>query len=91
MSHDALLEFDYESDERAILIFRSVEREVGEIAGDRSRTTVERDGETVVVRVSADDLVALRAGLNTWQTLVGVAEDVSESGAGHLPLGSGTK
>ncbi|WP_227375425.1 KEOPS complex subunit Pcc1 [Haladaptatus halobius] len=77
MSHDVLLEFDYESDERATLIFRSVEREVGEIDGDRSRTTVKRDGRTVVVRVSADDLVALRAALNTWQTLVGVAEKVS--------------
>ncbi|WP_458206891.1 KEOPS complex subunit Pcc1 [Haladaptatus sp. NG-SE-30] len=82
MSHDALLEFDYESDERAALVFRSVEQEVGEIEGDRSQATVERDGENVVVRIEADDLVALRAALNTWQTLVGVAEEVSTSGRG---------
>ncbi|WP_458184940.1 KEOPS complex subunit Pcc1 [Haladaptatus sp. NG-WS-4] len=80
MSHDAFLEFDYETDERTVLVFRSVEQEVGEIAGDRSRATIDRDGKTLVVRIEADDLVALRAALNTWQTLVGVAEEVSTSG-----------
>ncbi|GAA0248432.1 KEOPS complex subunit Pcc1 [Haladaptatus pallidirubidus] len=85
MSHDALFEFEYESDERALLIFRSVEQEIGEINDDRSQTTVERDGNRVIVRVSADDLVALRAAMNTWQTLVGVAERVSKIGDDSLP------
>ncbi|SIQ71153.1 KEOPS complex subunit Pcc1 [Haladaptatus litoreus] len=77
MSHDALFQFEYESDERALLIFRSVDQEIGEIDDDRSQTTVEREENCVVIRVSADDLVALRAAMNTWQTLVGVAERVS--------------
>ncbi|WP_423743326.1 KEOPS complex subunit Pcc1 (plasmid) [Haladaptatus sp. SPP-AMP-3] len=80
MSHDALLNFDYDAEERAVLVFRSVEQEVGEIDDDRSWTTVERDGNTVSVRVEAEDLIALRAALNTWQTLVGVAETVAETG-----------
>ncbi|WP_049971763.1 KEOPS complex subunit Pcc1 [Haladaptatus cibarius] len=77
MSHDALFQFEYESDERALLVFRSIEQEIGEIDDDRSQTTVEREENCVVIRVSADDLVALRAAMNTWQTLVGVAERVS--------------
>ncbi|EFW92139.1 hypothetical protein ZOD2009_11700 [Haladaptatus paucihalophilus DX253] len=80
MSHDALLDFEYDAEERAVLVFRSVEQEIGEIDDDRSWTTVERDGNTVSVRVEAEDLIALRAALNTWQTLVGVAETVAETG-----------
>jgi len=88
VSHDALLDFEYDSEERALLIFRSVEGEIGEIDDDRSRTTVVRDGRTVSLRVEAGDLIALRAALNTWQTLVGVAEMVAETGdsVGELPL-----
>jgi KEOPS complex subunit Pcc1 len=46
---------------------------------DRSRTEVERTGETVVVRVVAADLVALRAACATWTRLVGVAERLADS------------
>ncbi|WP_266074938.1 KEOPS complex subunit Pcc1 [Haladaptatus caseinilyticus] len=80
MSHDARFDFEYESTERALLIFRSVEQEIGKIDDERSRTTVKMDGCTVVIHVSADDLVALRAAMNTWQTLAGVAERVSAVG-----------
>lgn len=76
--HDATLSFEYESSARARAIARSVSQEVGEINGDRSAATVERDDERVVVRVVADDLVALRAGCNTWGSLVEVAERTTE-------------
>ncbi|WP_115863892.1 KEOPS complex subunit Pcc1 [Halorussus litoreus] len=72
--HDARLRFEYESSARARVIARSVRQEVGEIDGDRSAASVARDGDAVVVRVGADDLVALRAGCNTWGSLVEVAE-----------------
>ncbi|RRJ31166.1 KEOPS complex subunit Pcc1 [Halocatena pleomorpha] len=71
------LAFEYADAERAALIERSVSQEVGEINGDRSRTTIERDDTTVEVSIEADDLVALRAGLNTWCTLLDVAERCS--------------
>lgn len=74
--HDAELVFEYSSVERARVVASSVGQEVGEIEGDRTRATVERDGGRVVVRVEAEDLVGLRAGLNTWLSLVEVAERV---------------
>ncbi|UPV99020.1 rpo operon protein [Halorussus gelatinilyticus] len=75
--HDATLRFEYESPARARVVARSVAREVGEIDGDRSAAAVEREDDAVVVRVVADDLVALRAGCNTWGSLVEVAERTS--------------
>jgi KEOPS complex subunit Pcc1 len=75
--HELVLEFDYEDDARAALIERSVSQEIGEIEGDRTAATVAREGRTVVVDVAAADLVALRAGLNTWCSLVEVAERCS--------------
>jgi len=73
-THEALLEFTYDDAASARVVQRSVTQEVGEIAGDRTRAAVARDGTTVTVTVTASDLVALRAGVNTWTTLVSVAE-----------------
>ena len=72
--HAAELVFTYDTTEAAGLVADAVGQEVGEIEGDRTRVTVRHDGASFVVDVSADDLVALRAGLNTWSTLVEVAE-----------------
>jgi KEOPS complex subunit Pcc1 len=72
--HRAELVFEYDSPRRARLLARSVAQEVDEIEGDRTRATVRAHGASVVVEVAADDLVALRAGMNTWTTLVEVAE-----------------
>ncbi len=55
--------------------------ELDEIADDRSRATVAREADTVTVTVRAADLVALRAGTNTWLGLVEVAETVEALGA----------
>ena len=72
--HAATLTFRYPDSDAAGLVAAAVSQEVGEIDGDRSAAAVSRDGAAVQVDVGADDLVALRAGLNTWSSLVEVAE-----------------
>jgi KEOPS complex subunit Pcc1 len=77
-AHEATLTFTYDDQRRAGLVADAVGVEVGEIADGRSRAAVDRDGRRVVVTVRAADLVALRAGVNTWSRLVEVAERVTE-------------
>jgi KEOPS complex subunit Pcc1 len=77
--HRLCLEFDYDTERRARTVARSVRVEVGEIDDARSAAGVERDGATVRVRIEAADLVALRAGANTWIRLLAVAETVAAS------------
>lgn len=72
--HRTTFSFDYADAARASIVERAVRQEVDEIADDRSWTTVTRDGATLRVVVAAEDLVALRAGMNTWLTLTDVAE-----------------
>ena len=74
MDHQAALDFDYSTPSDARLVERSVSLEAGDIEGDRTQATVAREGRTLTVTVDAADLVALRAGLNTWLSLVDVAE-----------------
>ena len=78
--HRAELVFDQADPERARLLAGSVGQEVGEIEGDRTRATVAARDRSVVVEVAAEDLVALRAGVNTWSTLVEVAERAASAG-----------
>jgi KEOPS complex subunit Pcc1 len=74
--HVLSLSFDYDDEGRARVVSDAVGVEVGRIDDDRSTATVARDGETVRVDVLAHDLVALRAGANTWIRLVETAERV---------------
>lgn len=74
MDHDAVLEFDYGTRQAARRVEHSVRLEAGVIEGGRTAASVRREGATVTVTVEAADLVALRAGLNTWLRLVSVAE-----------------
>ena len=74
MIHHSVLELAYDDERRARVVAESVGVEEGEIDDARSRAGVSRDGDTVVVRVDASDLVALRAGSNTWLRLADVAE-----------------
>lgn len=77
--HGVVLAFSYPDAETARVVERSVRQEVDDIEGDRTRATVAREGERLTVDVVADDLVALRAGLNTWCTLVEVSERSSQA------------
>jgi KEOPS complex subunit Pcc1 len=82
-SHEAVLEFDYDDQQYGRRVERSVGVEAGEIGGDRTTATVDRDGSTLTVTVTATDLVALRAGVNTWVSLVSVAERCAAERAGR--------
>ncbi|MFB6167535.1 MAG: KEOPS complex subunit Pcc1 [Haloferacaceae archaeon] len=77
--HDAVLRFSEPDERRARLVADAVAVETTGVAAvdDRSRTGVAQTDETVVVRVEAADLVALRAACATWTRLVGVAERVA--------------
>lgn len=72
--HTAELCFRYDSAETAELVADAVGEELGEIDGDRATASLSRDAGKLTVGIEADDLIALRAGLNTWATLLEVAE-----------------
>ena len=77
-NHDAFLFFEYDDAERARRVERAIRPEVGDIDGDRSTVSLTREGSDLELTVEATDLVALRAGLNTWFSLVSVAEQAGE-------------
>ncbi|MFC4248785.1 KEOPS complex subunit Pcc1 [Natribaculum luteum] len=79
-SHDATLEFVYDDESRARVVAESVAREIGEIDDDRSQTTIDRNGDTIVLEIDARDVTALRAALNTWFSLLDVAERTATLG-----------
>jgi len=59
-------------------VYRAIEPELGDIDDDRSRVHSEREGNELTLVVEARDPTALRAALNTWLSLVGVAEQAGK-------------
>jgi KEOPS complex subunit Pcc1 len=81
--HRLEADFEYATERRARTVAESIAVEVGEISDERSGATVDREGRVVSIEIGAADLVALRAGTNTWIRLVGVAEDVAGACSGR--------
>ena len=77
-AHDTVLSVAFPDESRARAVADALTPEVGALDEARSTATVSRDGAVLKVRVLADDLVALRAGVTSWSRLVAVAERVSE-------------
>ncbi|MFC7097657.1 KEOPS complex subunit Pcc1 [Halobaculum marinum] len=75
--HRAVLSFPYPDQRRAQVVHDAIGVEVGEIDDDRSTADATLTDATVEVTVRAHDLVALRAGVNTWTRLVETAETVA--------------
>jgi KEOPS complex subunit Pcc1 len=74
--HQTQLTAEYGSVDQARAVERSIRPEIDDIEGDRTTAHLSRDGQRVELTVEAADLVALRAGINTWLTLRSVAESV---------------
>ncbi len=69
--------FEYPTDEHAQRVARSIRVEVGGLEDDRSTVTVGRSDTEVAVGISATDLVALRAAINSWCRYISVAEQIA--------------
>ncbi|WP_096390637.1 KEOPS complex subunit Pcc1 [Halopenitus persicus] len=79
--HSVTLRFRYPSRDRSRAVANALAPEIDGVDDPRSRASLDRDGDTVTVRVRARDPVALRAGTNSWMRLVDVAESVAETAA----------
>lgn len=77
--HRVVFTLEYEDERTARIVSSSLAQEIGEIDNNRSTTTLSRNSTDVSITVDAMDLVALRAAMNTWLSLAGVAERVVES------------
>jgi KEOPS complex subunit Pcc1 len=72
--HETTLSLSYESPAEAETVLQSLRQEAGTISGDRTEATVTGTDRSVTITIRAEDLVALRAGHNTWLGLAAVAE-----------------
>ena len=78
MTHTAVFSLEYATPEYAQRVERAIAPEVGDIDDDRSQTSLSSTGRTLEISIEARDIVALRAALNTWFSLVAVAEQAGD-------------
>ncbi|MFB6253764.1 MAG: KEOPS complex subunit Pcc1 [Halobacteriaceae archaeon] len=78
-SHEAIFEFEYDDQQHASIIANSIRLEANDIEDSRATTTVHQDGCNLRVIINAQSVTTLRAGCNTWCSLIDVAESVAQS------------
>ncbi|WP_135604495.1 KEOPS complex subunit Pcc1 [Methanococcoides sp. NM1] len=66
----------------AAAVYRSILPELETTVTDRASVDVEVRNSSLVMRVSADDIISMRSTLNTWLRLVQVAHGVCVVGKG---------
>ncbi len=81
MRHESSFSLEYDTESAAAAVERSLRPEVGDIEGERTEAALSRTENVVELDIEATDLIALRAGQNTWLSLAGVAERSLAAGA----------
>ena len=57
-------------------VYESLVPELQEIPSERSKITLGQAGGTLRLYVAAEDLVSMRAAINTWLRLIRISEDM---------------
>ncbi len=72
--HSLTVEFDLGPQARPV--YESLRPELQEIPSERSRVSLELTGEVLRLSVAAEDVVSMRAAVNTWLRLIRISEDM---------------
>jgi KEOPS complex subunit Pcc1 len=72
--HSLSVEFDLGPQARPV--YESLGPELQEIPSERSRVSLELAGEVLRLSVAAEDVVSMRAAVNTWLRLIRISEDM---------------
>lgn len=72
--HTLLVEFDLGPHARPV--YKSLEPELQEIPSERSKVGIELAGESLRLSIAAEDIVSMRAAVNTWLRLIRISEDM---------------
>lgn len=72
--HSLTVEFDLGPQARPV--YETLGPELQEIPSERSRVSLELAGEVLRLSVAAEDVVSMRAAVNTWLRLIRISEDM---------------
>jgi KEOPS complex subunit Pcc1 len=61
---------------QAARVYESLKPELQAIPSERSRASLDISGEKLLLSVVAEDVVSLRAAVNTWLRLIKIADDM---------------
>ena len=75
MKHTAVFTFRCDCAES---IYKSVAPEEDELMGRSSASVILEDESTLLLKVEAEDIPALRAALNSWLRLINIAKETEE-------------
>lgn len=74
-----LAEFKFDAGNAARIIYEALLPELGQDY-QRTKTTLEFEGETLFLKVEANDLVSMRAALNGWLRLMKITYEMCSMG-----------
>lgn len=78
MKAKATVRLRFATEEQLQMVLNALRPEVRNPATRRAETVLEREGDSLVLNVEADDTVALRASLNAYLRWIGSILDVHE-------------
>lgn len=70
------LSVEFELGQAAKPVFDALRPELQALPSERSKVSLEQSGDTLKLFVVAEDVVSLRAAINTWLRLIKIAEDM---------------
>lgn len=72
--HSLQIEFNFGDDSR--LVYESLKPELQAVPSERSKIGLELSGQQLILTIFAEDIISLRAAVNTWLRLVKISEEM---------------
>ena len=72
--HTVFLEF--ELGDHSAIVYESLKPELGAVPSERSKVNMSVQEGRLNLFITADDIISLRAAINTWLRLVKIAEEM---------------
>jgi len=79
MKAKSTVRIDFAAEEQLQMVLNALRPEVRNPATRRAGTTLDNEGDALVLKVTADDTVALRASLNAYMRWINSILDVLET------------
>lgn len=72
--HTILIEFEF--GDKAELVYESLKPELQAVPSERSKVELDVKGQRLDLMITAEDIISLRAAINTWLRLIKISEDM---------------
>lgn len=75
-SIETVFSIELDDEDSARIMYNSIKPEISFARGERSNSSIELDGRSIVIRIFSNDIVSLRASINSYVRWIKLSDEI---------------